>query len=129
MVQLYSSGIRVFDPTRTIILRTSVPDTSEEGPQEKLIMRLISKSDKYRDWYCNSIIMSFIALLAVLVNILVNINHFYNLPLLWILPHFIIPLMVYLVGLVLLLYSKVLDKRIRKINDKDIKERRMDSKP
>lgn len=96
------------DPNKCVILHTSILE-------EKKLKRLINLRDKCDDRYGILTIYSLIALLAVLVNAMLQGIPLYLKYLVLIPISLSIPLGIYLVGVGFLIYSKYLDKKIRKL--------------
>lgn len=98
----------IVDPSKCAILRTFILE-------EKKLKRLINLRDKCDDRYGILTIYSLIALLAVLVNAMLQGIPLYLKYLVLIPISLSIPLGIYLVGVGFLIYSKYLDKKIRKL--------------
>lgn len=113
-------GTRILDPSRIVILRPSTCEIKELTPEEKKLKSLRYVRDKYDDKYGDFIIYALIALLSVMVNALLQgIPLVFKYPIL--IPMYLsIPVGVYLIGVIFLLYSKYLDRKISKL---------MESKP
>lgn len=98
----------IVDPSKCAILRTFILE-------EKKLKRLINLRDKCDDRYGILTLYSLIALLAVLVNAMLQGIPLYLKYLVLIPISLSIPLGIYLVGVGFLIYSKYLDKKIRKL--------------
>lgn len=96
------------DPNKCVIFNHSILE-------EKKLKRLINLRDKCDDRYGILTIYSLIALLAVLVNAMLQGIPLYLKYLVLIPISLSIPLGIYLVGVGFLIYSKYLDKKIRKL--------------
>ena len=96
------------DPNKCVIFNHSILE-------EKKLKRLINLRDKCDDRYGILTIYSLIALLAVLVNAMLQGIPLYLKYLVLIPISLSIPLGIYLVGVGFLIYSKCLDKKIRKL--------------
>lgn len=98
----------IVDPNKCVIFNHSILE-------EKKLKRLINLRDKCDDRYGILTIYSLIALLAVLVNAMLQGIPLYLKYLVLIPISLSIPLGIYLVGVGFLIYSKYLDKKIRKL--------------
>lgn len=96
------------DPNKCVIF-------SHSTLEEKKLKRLINLRNKCDDRYGILTIYSLIALLAVLVNAVLQGIPLYLKYLVLIPISLSIPLGIYLVGVGFLIYSKYLDKKIRKL--------------
>lgn len=96
------------DPNKCVIFNHSILE-------EKKLKRLINLRDKCDDRYGILTIYSLIALLAVLVNATLQGIPLYLKYLVLIPISLSIPLGIYLVEVGFLIYSKYLDKKIRKL--------------
>lgn len=96
------------DPNKCVIFNHSILE-------EKKLKRLINLRDKCDDRYGILTLYSLIALLAVLVNAMLQGIPLYLKYLVLIPISLSIPLGIYLVGVGFLIYSKYLDKKIRKL--------------
>lgn len=94
-----------------VIFNHSIIEEKEDTLEEKKLKRLINLRDKCDDRYG----ISLIALLAVLVNAMLQGIPLYLKYLVLIPISLSIPLGIYLVGVGFLIYSKYLDKKIRKL--------------
>lgn len=102
----------ILDPSKTVTLINSSYEEKELTLREKKLEDMKYLSDKYSDKYAQYIIYALLVLLAVIVNaILQGISLYFKYPVL-ILISLGIPFMVYLVGVIFLLYSKYLDRKI-----------------
>lgn len=113
-------GTRIICPSKTVMLRPSTCEIKELTPEEKKLESLKYVRDKCDDKYGNFTIYALIVLMAVLVNTqLQGISLVFKYPIL--IPIYLsIPIGVYLIGVIFLLYSKYLDRKIIKL---------MESKP
>lgn len=103
------------DPNKCVIFNHSITEEKEDTLEEKKLKRLINLRDKCDDRYGILTIYSLIALLAVLVNAILQGIPLYLKYLVLIPISLSIPLGIYLVGVGFLIYSKYLDKKIRKL--------------
>lgn len=106
------------DPNKCVIFNHSILEEKEDTLEEKKLKRLkrlINLRDKCDDRYGILTIYSLIALLAVLVNAMLQGIPLYLKYLVLIPISLSIPLGIYLVGVGFLIYSKYLDKKIRKL--------------
>lgn len=119
-------GSRILNPNKTVILKPSICEIDELTPEEKRLKNLRYVRDKYEDKYDNFILYALITLLGVLVNAqLQGISLIFKYPIL--IPIYLsVPFGIYLIGVVFLLYSKYLDRKISKLsNDTNIKKNRL----
>ena len=105
----------IVDPSKCAILRTFILEEKEDTLEEKKLKRLINLRDKCDDRYGILTLYSLIALLAVLVNAMLQGIPLYLKYLVLIPISLSIPLGIYLVGVGFLIYSKYLDKKLRKL--------------
>ena len=105
----------IVEPDRCAVLHPSIIEEKEDTLEEKKLKRLINLRDKCDDRYGILTIYSLIALLAVLVNAMLQGIPLYLKYLVLIPISLSIPLGIYLVGVGFLIYSKYLDKKIRKL--------------
>lgn len=108
----------IVDPYKCAVLQTSTLEEKEDTLEEKKLKRLkrlINLRDKCDDRYGILTLYSLIALLAVLVNAMLQGIPLYLKYLVLIPISLSIPLGIYLVGVGFLIYSKYLDKKIRKL--------------
>lgn len=99
------------DPNKCVIFNHSILEEKEDTLEEKKLKRLINLRDKCDDRYGILTLYSLIALLAVLVNAMLQGISLYLKYLVLIPISLSIPLGIYLVGVGFLIYSKYLDKR------------------
>ena len=103
------------DPNKCVVFNHSIQEEKEDTLEEKKLKRLINLRDKCDDRYGILTIYSLIALSAVLVNAMLQGIPLYLKCLVLIPISLSIPLGIYLVGVGFLIYSKYLDKKIRKL--------------
>ena len=109
------NGIRVLDPNKIVILRPSSYKEEKITSKEKKLESLRYIRDKYNDKYGRFIIYALIALLGALVNAqFQGISLILSYPVL-IIVHLLLPISIYLIGIICLLYSKHLDKKINRL--------------
>lgn len=106
---------RILCPNKTVILRPSTCEIKELTPKEKKLKSLREVRDKCDNKYSSFAIYALIVLMAVLVNAqLQGISLLFKYPIL-ILIYLSIPVGVYLIGVIFLLYSIYLDRKISKL--------------
>lgn len=111
----------ILDPSKTIILINSYYKEKELTLREKKLEDMKYLSDKYRDKYASYIIYALLVLLVVTVNaVLQGISLYFKYPIL-ILISLGIPFMVYLIGVIFLLYSRYLDRKISSLRREENK--------
>lgn len=109
------NGIRVLDPNKIVILRPSSYKEEKITPKEKKLESLRYIRDKYNDKYGRFIIYALIALLGALVNAqFQGVSLILSYPVL-IIVHLLLPISIYLIGVICLLYSKHLGKMINRL--------------
>ena len=105
----------IVDPGKCAVLRPFILEEKEDTLEEKKLKRLINLRDKCDDGYGILTIYSLMALLAVLVDAMLQGIPLYLKYLVLIPISLSIPLGICSVGVGFLIYSKYLDKKIRKL--------------
>lgn len=103
------------DPDKCVVFNHSVMEGKEDTLEERKLKRLINLRDKCDDGYGILAIYSLIALSAVSVNAMLQGIPLYLKYSVLIPISLSIPLGIYSVGVGFLIYSKYLDKKIRKL--------------
>lgn len=108
--------ISIYDPARTLVLVSDIPKERELSSEEKVIRKLLDCISKLDGIYVNSTILSLVALMGILFNICVAGVIYIN----WlaILISLVIPLSIFLIGIIAYFISRYLWHKKVKLESK-----------
>lgn len=117
---MHYSGLQMLNPYRCLSLLQAECEIRDKTEYEKKLESLISLSGKYETGYVNMIIVSLIAAMSGYIGLWSIVVNGIRISLLEFFYPLIVPAFLYLIGLLLLGVSKLVDKKIERLRKSNI---------